>query len=55
MYRDRLNKWTYDFLENIPAIKHIVDNPHAFNEKLFGIVDLTKHAFADGAVSIPLL
>lgn len=55
MYRDELSRWTYDFLENIPAIKHIVENPHAFNEKLFGIVDLTKHAFANGAISIPLI
>lgn len=55
MYRDELGRWTYDFLENIPTIKTIVEHPNSFNEKLFGIVDLTKHAFADGSFSVALI
>lgn len=51
LHRNELAKWTYDFLENIGPIKHIVENPQAFNEKLFGIVDLTQHAFSSGAVN----
>lgn len=55
MYRNELGQWTYDFLEKIPSIKFIVEHPNSFNEKLFGVVDLTKHAFADGTFSIPLI
>ncbi len=51
LHRNELAKWTYDFLENIGPIKHIVENPQAFNEKLFGVVDLTQHAFSSGAIN----
>lgn len=55
LHREELAKWTYGFLENIGPIKQIVENPDQFNEKLFGIVDLTQHAFSDGAVNIILV
>ncbi len=53
--RHELAKWTYDFLENIGPIKHIVEHPDQFNEKLFGLVDLTQHAFANGSINFILL
>lgn len=53
--RNELAKWTYDFLENIGPIKHIVEHPDQFNEKLFGLVDLTQHAFANGSINFILL
>ncbi len=55
LHRNELAKWTYDFLENIGPIKHIVENPDKFNEKLFGFVDLTQHAFSSGVVNWALL
>lgn len=55
LHRNELGKWTYDFLENIGPIKHIVDNPQAFNEKLFGFVDLTQHAFSSGVINWALV
>ncbi len=55
LHRDQLGKYTYDFLENIGSIKHIIDNPHLFNEKLLGVVDLTQHAFSNGSINIVLV
>jgi YidC/Oxa1 family membrane protein insertase len=54
LHRDELSKWTYDFIENIGPIKHIIEHPSAFNEKLFGIVDLTQHAFSPTGINITL-
>lgn len=50
LHRDQIAKFTYDFLENIPAIKAIIDHPEQFNEKLFGFIDLTKAAIHQGGV-----
>lgn len=55
LHRDQLGKYTYDFLENIGPIKHIVENPGAFNEKLLGLVDLTQHAFSNGNINLVLV
>lgn len=55
LHRDQVAKYTYDFLENIPAIEQIIKHPEQFNEKLFGIIDLTKHAFSNGSVDIFLV
>lgn len=46
---DEVSRWTYNFLENVNPIKHIIENPSAFNEKFLGFIDLTDHAIsADG-------
>jgi YidC/Oxa1 family membrane protein insertase len=55
LHANELGKWTYDFLQNIAPIKAIVENPSSLNLELFGVVDLTKHAFSDGSVSIVLV
>lgn len=55
LYRDQIERFTYDFLEGIPAIKAIIDNPDAFNERLFGVVDLVKPAIQSGGVDIFLV
>lgn len=55
LQRDQLAKWTYDFLENIGPIKHIIDNPSTFHEKLFGVVDLTQYAFSAKGVSVAII
>lgn len=53
--RDKIEQFTYGFLENIPAIRQLIQNPDAFNEKLFNFVDLTKSAFGDGRIDIFLI
>lgn len=50
LHRDQIAKFTYDFLENIPAIRALIDHPEQFNEKLFGFIDLTKSAIHQGGV-----
>lgn len=55
LHRDQLARWTYDFLENLGPIKHIIEHPNDFNEKLFNVVDLTQHAFANGSVNLILV
>lgn len=54
-HRDKIGQFTYDFLENIPAIKTLVDNPDQFNEKFLGFVDLTKSAFTSDGIHIFLI
>ena len=54
-HANELAKWTYDFLQNIGPIKAIIENPSSLNLDLFGLVDLTKHAFSNGQVSIVLV
>ncbi len=55
LHRDQIAKFTYDFMENIGPIKHLIERPNEFNEKLFGLVDLTKSAFAQGHIDIILV
>lgn len=43
LHRDELGKYTYDLIEHIGPINHIIANSHTFNEKLFGFIDLTQH------------
>lgn len=43
-------RFTYDILENIPIIGQLIENPQSFNEKLFGFIDLTKHAVSSEGV-----
>jgi YidC/Oxa1 family membrane protein insertase len=54
-HRDEIAKWTYGFMEGIAPIKQLIEHPDQFNEKLFGFIDLTKSAFADGNVNIALV
>lgn len=55
MHRDQIAKFTYDFMENIGPIKQLIEHPDQFNEKLLGLVDLTKSAFANNSVDIFLV
>lgn len=54
-HRDQIAKYTYDFMENIGPIRHLIDHPEQFNEKLLGIVDLTKTAFSQQGTSLTLI
>lgn len=53
--RDELAKYSYDFIENIPAVSNLIANPDTFNQHLFGIIDLTRHAIDQYGVSPFLL
>jgi YidC/Oxa1 family membrane protein insertase len=55
IHRDRIAHFTYDSLENIPAIKSLIENPDDFNTKMLGFIDLTKTTFSNGSIDITLL
>jgi len=55
LHRDQIAKFTYDFMENFPPIRALIDHPEQFNEKLLGIVDLTAHAISPAGVNIFLV
>ena len=55
MNRGDIARYTYDFLEGIPAIKLIIEHPDQFNEKFLGFLDLTQHAISPEGISIPLI
>lgn len=54
-HRDNVAKFTYDFLESLPAINNLISNPASFNEKLFGVVDLTTAAVGPNGINFVLI
>ncbi len=54
-HRDRIEHFTYGFLAQVEPIKELIAHPDKFNEKLLGIVDLTKSAFSHGHIDIFLI
>lgn len=55
MHRDELGKFTYGFMENIPAVKELLASPDNFNQNFLGFIDLTQHAVSENGVVIGLL
>lgn len=55
IHRDQVAKFTYDFLENVGPIKALIEHPEHFNEKLLGIVDLTKNAISGQGIDFFLV
>lgn len=54
--RDQIANFTYDFLEKLGPIQHIIADPkHQFNEYLFGLVNLTEHALGQNGINIVLV
>ena len=50
LHRDQIAKYTYSFMENIEPIKQLIAQPNHFNEKLLGVVDLTKAAITNTGI-----
>lgn len=50
--RGQIGHYTYGFLQNIEPIHKLIQHPDQFNEKLFGVIDLTKTAFSNHGVDI---
>lgn len=51
MHREELGKYSYELVEKIPAVAHVVANPDSFDNRLFGVVDLTAHAISSNGFS----
>lgn len=55
LHREQMVKHIYEPLQNIPAIKTIIDDPNNFNHHLLGFIDITKTTFGDHGVDLVLL
>lgn len=55
LHREKIEGLTYGFLKNLTPIKSIIDNPDIFNQKLLGILDLTKHAINTNPFNVDIL
>lgn len=54
-HRERIGEFTYSFLESVEPIRRVIENPSQFNEKLFGVIDLTQSAIGNNAVNFSIL
>lgn len=55
LHRDRIDEFTYGFLQGIEPIKQLIVSPEQFNEKLLGVIDLTTTAINANGVDIFLI
>lgn len=53
--RGEIARYTYDFMEQLPGVRTLIDNPDSFNQNFLGVVDLTKHAVSNGTIVVGLL
>lgn len=53
--RDQITKFTYDFMQGLPAVKELLANPTNFNEKLFNLIDLSHVAISPAGISVFLV
>lgn len=54
LHRDQVAHFMYAPVQNVPAIKAVIENPDNFNHTMLGFIDLTKTAFGNG-IDIALL
>jgi YidC/Oxa1 family membrane protein insertase len=54
-HRDQIEKFTYNFLEQLEPIKQLIEHPNQFNEKLLGFISLTNHAVSNHGVDVALV
>ncbi len=52
---DQIGKWTYDFLEGLPAVHNLIQNPGSLSHVAFGFIDLNKTAVQNGQIYWPLM
>jgi YidC/Oxa1 family membrane protein insertase len=54
-HRDAIERFTYEFMQFFQPVKDLIANPDNFNEKLFGVIDLTQHAISAEGISVFLV
>ena len=52
---DQMVEFAYPFVQNLPWMQKLSENIHLFDDSLFGLVDLSRAALADGSLYIPAL
>ncbi|HRQ86527.1 MAG TPA: YidC/Oxa1 family membrane protein insertase, partial [Candidatus Saccharibacteria bacterium] len=53
--RDQIADYAYGFVENIPAVASLLQNPELFNQKLLGFIDLSASAFSGSDIMNSIL
>lgn len=48
--REEIGRYTYGFMENLPAVKELVADPSHFNQNFLGFIDLTRNAISNEGV-----
>ncbi len=54
-HRGQIHDFTYSFIASLQPIKDVIANPHNFNEKLFGIINLTQPGIGVKGIYIPAI
>ena len=54
-HRDAIATFTYGFMDALKPVRDLLANPNDFNEKFFGVIDLTQHAISPSGISIFLI
>jgi YidC/Oxa1 family membrane protein insertase len=49
--RGLIDKFTYDFMKGLGPVKELIAHPEHFNEKLFGVIDLTKMSVSSAGIN----
>lgn len=55
LHLDKLETFTYSFVRNIPHIQSVIADSKNFNFVSLGFIDLSKKAFENGAIYLPIL
>ncbi len=55
MRREDLGRYTYGFMENLPAVKELITDTTHFNQNFLGLVDLTQHAVSNEGIVVGLV
>lgn len=55
LHRDEVVRYAYVPVQQIGAIKKIIENPEHFNHTMLGFIDLTKTAFSNTGVDVTLI
>lgn len=55
LHLDKLETFTYSFVRNLPHIQSVISDPKNFDFVSFGFIDLSKKAFVDGRVYLPIM
>lgn len=52
---DKMSTLTYSFVAKIPHVAEVIANPKSFDYISFGFIDLSKRAFDNGAIYLPVM
>lgn len=54
-HRDKIEQFTYGFMQFLQPVKDLLANPDNFNEKFLGFINLTQHAIGPAGINIFLI